>query len=71
MKIPRLDSFDPKQKDTLDAGRGQVGQRGGSEGMRAQMPKKKRPLFSQRYYQPSPQHPDNLAGNPDSRREIE
>jgi hypothetical protein len=32
--------------------------------------KKKRPLFTQRYYKASPQHPDNLMGNPDARREV-
>jgi HNH endonuclease len=32
--------------------------------------KKKRPLFTQKYYRPSTQHPDNLQGNPDARREV-
>lgn len=33
-------------------------------------PKKKRPLFNQKYWQKSVQHPDYLHGNPDSRRNI-
>src|SRR5216683_8191514 len=32
--------------------------------------KQKRPLFNQRYWRASMQHPDNLQGNPDARREI-
>lgn len=31
---------------------------------------RKRPLFNQRYYRQSVQHPDNLFGNPDARRNI-
>lgn len=43
--------------------------RGIMEEGRAAMPKR-RPKFNQKYWQPSVQHPDNLHGNPDSRRQI-
>jgi hypothetical protein len=73
---PRLNSFDPKQQGPMRTADNRVAMlpvpratnRGTMEEGRAAMPAKRRPLFNQRYYQQSTQHPDNLFGNPDARR---
>jgi hypothetical protein len=78
MNGPRLNSFDPKQNDSLSPGDMKVPMlpkprptnRGTMEEARAQMPKPRRPQFTQRYYKSSNPHPDYLHGNPDARREI-
>lgn len=77
---PRLNTFDPKQKDSLSPGDMKVAMkplesnhpmnRGTMEEPTAAMPKKKRPLFNQTYWQRSNPHPDYLHGNTDSRRVI-
>jgi hypothetical protein len=78
MNGPRLNTFDPKQRDSLSPGDMKVPilpapratNRGTMEEPRAMMPKPKRPQFTQRYWKSSPPHPDSLHGNPDARREI-
>jgi hypothetical protein len=79
---PRLNSFDPKQNDSLSPGDMKVKMNPsvGGPGVAPNEnhgrpdpgfgPKKRRPLFSQKYWRASTPHPDYLQGNPDARREV-
>ncbi len=73
---PRQSTFDKGQRgasqspDDMKVASRPANPRGIMEEGRADMPKKRRSLFSQSYWRQSLQHPDNLHGNPDSRRAI-
>jgi hypothetical protein len=77
---PRLNSFGKQtaRPDSMSPGDMKVPilpapratNRGTMEEARAQMPRPKRPQFTQRYWKASIAHPDSLHGNPDARREI-
>lgn len=73
---PRQSSFKPGERGSSQSPNDmKVASRPGNprgimEEGRAAMPPKKRGLFSQTYWRQSVQHPDNLHGNPDSRRAV-
>ncbi len=75
--MPRQSTFNKGQRgasqspDDMKVASRPANPRGIMEEGRAAMPQKRRAgQFSQTYWRQSVQHPDNLHGNPDSRRAV-